>query len=107
LRSWELLSLSIHFPNSMEPDDVSLSQCDECEDGCLLGYNARCPTYINRCETSGSDGGEYKVWVFWDVAPCSHVEVDRRFRGVYYLYHQSDRPLKRLSISTRLHRSTS
>jgi hypothetical protein len=19
----------------------------------------------------------------WDVAPCSHVEVDRRFRGVY------------------------
>jgi hypothetical protein len=23
----------------------------------------------------------------WDVAPCSHVEVDRRFRGAYCLYH--------------------
>jgi hypothetical protein len=26
--------------------------------------------------------------VFWDVAPCSHVEVDRRFRGGYCLHHQ-------------------
>jgi hypothetical protein len=22
---------------------------------------------------------------FWDLAPYSHVEVDRRFRGAYYL----------------------
>jgi hypothetical protein len=22
-----------------------------------------------------------KFRVFWDVAPCSHIEVDRRFRG--------------------------
>jgi hypothetical protein len=31
-----------------------------------------------------------RVWslVFWDVAPCSHVEVDRRFRGAYCLHHQ-------------------
>jgi hypothetical protein len=26
--------------------------------------------------------------VFWDVAPCSHVEVDRRLRGVYGLDNQ-------------------
>jgi hypothetical protein len=26
--------------------------------------------------------------VFWDVAPCSLVEIDRRFRGAYCLYHQ-------------------
>jgi hypothetical protein len=28
--------------------------------------------------------------VFWDVAPCSLVETDRRFRGAYCLYHQGD-----------------
>jgi hypothetical protein len=26
--------------------------------------------------------------VFWDVAPCSVVEIIRRFRGAYYLHHQ-------------------
>jgi hypothetical protein len=25
---------------------------------------------------------------FWDIAPCSLVEVDRRFRGANYLHHQ-------------------
>jgi hypothetical protein len=29
-----------------------------------------------------------KFRVFWYVAPCSHVEVDRRFRVVYCLRHQ-------------------
>jgi hypothetical protein len=29
-----------------------------------------------------------KMTVFWDVAPCSLAEVDRRFRGVYCLCHQ-------------------
>jgi hypothetical protein len=24
-----------------------------------------------------------KFRVFWDVAPCSHIEADRRFRGAY------------------------
>jgi hypothetical protein len=28
--------------------------------------------------------------IFWDVAPCSQVEVDRRFRGAYLLHHQGD-----------------
>jgi hypothetical protein len=31
-----------------------------------------------------------KFRVFFDVAPCSHVEVDRRFRGAYCLHHQGD-----------------
>jgi hypothetical protein len=31
-----------------------------------------------------------KFRVVWDVAPCSHVEIDRRFRGAYRLHHQSD-----------------
>jgi hypothetical protein len=29
-----------------------------------------------------------KITVFWDVAPCSLVEVCRRFRGAYCLHHQ-------------------
>jgi hypothetical protein len=32
-----------------------------------------------------------KFRVFWDVAPCSQVDVDRRFRGAYYLHHGDDR----------------
>jgi hypothetical protein len=31
-----------------------------------------------------------KMAVFWDVAPCSLVEIDRSFREAYCLYHQSD-----------------
>jgi hypothetical protein len=27
---------------------------------------------------------------FWDTAPCSFVEISRRFRGVYCLYRQDD-----------------
>jgi hypothetical protein len=26
----------------------------------------------------------------WDIVPCSSVEVDRRFRGAYYIHHQDD-----------------
>jgi hypothetical protein len=31
-----------------------------------------------------------KFRVIWDVVPCSHVEVDRRFRGAYCLHHRPD-----------------
>jgi hypothetical protein len=31
-----------------------------------------------------------KFRVFWDIAPCNHVEVDGRFRGAYCLHHQGD-----------------
>jgi hypothetical protein len=27
-------------------------------------------------------------WLFWDVAPCSLVQVYQRFRGAYCLHHQ-------------------
>jgi hypothetical protein len=36
----------------------------------------------------------WSLRVFWDVAPCSHVEVDRRFIGEYCLHHQGDENLK-------------
>jgi hypothetical protein len=30
-----------------------------------------------------------KIRAFWDVAPCSLIGVDRRFRGLYCLHHQA------------------
>jgi hypothetical protein len=51
--------------------------------------------------------GNKDMTVFWYIAPCSPVEIDRRFRGACCLHHQgsrtSEEPLKRRSISTRLH----
>jgi hypothetical protein len=42
-------------------------------------------------EISGSHGCVcMRFKVFWDVAPCSRVEVDRCFRGAYCLRHQGD-----------------
>jgi hypothetical protein len=34
-----------------------------------------------------------KVTFFWDIAPCSLVEVDRRFRGAYCLHKQREKRL--------------
>jgi len=31
-----------------------------------------------------------KMVGFWGIAPCTLVEVDWRFRGVYCLNHQGD-----------------
>jgi hypothetical protein len=31
-----------------------------------------------------------KFRVFWDVASCSHVDFDGRFRGTYCLHHEAD-----------------
>jgi hypothetical protein len=33
-----------------------------------------------------------KMTVYWDVAPCSLLDIDRRFRGAYCLHQQSDKP---------------
>jgi hypothetical protein len=34
--------------------------------------------------------GNPSIRVFWDVALCHLVVVDRRFRGAYCLHHQGD-----------------
>jgi hypothetical protein len=31
-----------------------------------------------------------KITAFWDIPPCSLVEVDGRFRGAFCFYHQGD-----------------
>jgi hypothetical protein len=38
-----------------------------------------------------------KCRVFWDVATCSRVEVDRRFRGAYCRHHYRHDDLINLS----------
>jgi hypothetical protein len=49
------------------------------------------------CEISGSHVYKYKMTVVWDVARCSLVETDRRFRGAYCLHHRpEDNHLHRL-----------
>jgi hypothetical protein len=35
-----------------------------------------------------------KMTDFWDIAPSSLVEVDRRFRGTYCLHRQCDEVLQ-------------
>jgi hypothetical protein len=40
------------------------------------------------------------ITVFWDVAPCSLVEVRWCFRGDYYLHHHGDDDLMMEAIST-------
>jgi hypothetical protein len=46
--------------------------------------------------------------VLWNVAPCSLVDVDRRFRGPYRFHHQGgEAHLKSRSVCTRLHGATS
>jgi hypothetical protein len=53
------------------------------------------------CEISGSHGSKYEVYrLFWDVAPCSHVEVDRGFRGMYCLHHRGDRSKRHWAVIT-------
>jgi hypothetical protein len=42
-------------------------------------------------EISGSYGDEYEDVFFRDVAPCSLVDIDRRFGGIYCLHHEGDR----------------
>jgi hypothetical protein len=36
----------------------------------------------------GVDWIYLNMTAFWDIAPCNVVEVDRRFRGAFYLHHQ-------------------
>jgi hypothetical protein len=41
-------------------------------------------------EMSGSHGGEHENYSLLDIASCSLLEADRRFRGSYCLHHQGD-----------------
>jgi hypothetical protein len=50
---------------------------------------------------SGSHGGNYEDGRdFWDIAPCSVVEVNRRFRGTHSFHNQGDHRLDDEGICT-------
>jgi hypothetical protein len=40
-----------------------------------------------------------KMTIFWDVTPCSVVEVDQRFGSSYCLHHQDALMTRAVSIS--------
>jgi hypothetical protein len=40
---------------------------------------------------NGKSKVSLKFRISWNVAPCRHVEVDRRFRGAYCLHHPSEK----------------
>jgi hypothetical protein len=42
-----------------------------------------------------------KMAVFWDVAPCSLVEIDRRFRSSCYIHHQGQHSMFIFIVSVR------
>jgi hypothetical protein len=47
-----------------------------------------------------------KLVVVWVVGSCSHVDIDRRFRGVYCLYHQDDHGDSSSETSVSIYRTT-
>jgi hypothetical protein len=42
-----------------------------------------------------------KFRVFWDVAPYSHVEVDRHFRGTHSLHRRTSETSVKFNVTTR------
>jgi hypothetical protein len=46
--------------------------------------------------------------VFWEVAPCSLVQIYRRFRGTYCLHHQGpdDEALNTFEMSVLFYQTT-
>jgi hypothetical protein len=82
----------IHFVQRMhKEEDITLRK------PCQHNTVNSCYKYLNyfrtallrgnsTCEISGM-----KMTVFWGVAPCSLVEVHRRFRGACCLHHEGDR----------------
>jgi hypothetical protein len=41
-------------------------------------------------EGENFEPGHWKMTVFWDIVPCSLVDIDRHFRDAYCLHCQGD-----------------
>jgi hypothetical protein len=48
-----------------------------------------------------------KITAFWDIIPCSLIEIDQRFRGASHNLWRQYAPLKHQSISMRLYTAIS
>jgi hypothetical protein len=61
-------------------------------DDIFLRYDLRVMALsrIQCCKVVTKHTQTLKFRVFWDVTPCSHVEVERSFRRAYCLHHQGD-----------------
>jgi hypothetical protein len=63
-------------------------------------------SHTNQIKFQVLTAASMKFRVFWDVASCSLIEVDRCFGGVYCLHQQGDRPLKLRPTPKTLHGAT-
>jgi hypothetical protein len=52
--------------------------------------NVNSMTCLKTWLDSGSQGGEHEHENTWDIAPCSLVEADRRFRGACHQDYELD-----------------
>jgi hypothetical protein len=74
------ICLQVHM--AFQQISLALHMKSLCSTVCILHL----PSILN--EALGSHGDEYEDDCVLDVAPCCLVEIDRRFRGAYCLYHQ-------------------
>jgi hypothetical protein len=56
--------------------------------GLRLKMNILYKNYYVRFQVLTAVSMKYRV--FWDILPCSQIDVDRRFRGASGLQHQGD-----------------
>jgi hypothetical protein len=47
-----------------------------------------------------------KFRVFWDLLPCSQIDVDRRFRGAYCLHHLMTKAVRISETSVNINLTT-
>jgi hypothetical protein len=82
---------------------VRSTECDQPKPCSLYSYSCcifhtqtitekkeHCHSVQNQARFQVLTAASMKMAVFWDVAPCSLVEVYRRFRGACCLHHQGD-----------------
>jgi hypothetical protein len=53
-------------------------------------WTRMCVIYLRMVRFQVLTATSIKMAVFWVVAPCSLVDIDRRFSGAYCLHHEGD-----------------
>jgi hypothetical protein len=79
------------------PNDLSSEYGTTCTYPCIHSEECISPDAMKRAKQR-----DFKMSVFWDLAPCSLVVVDRCLRGAYCLHHQGDDDWPELRGSTLL-----
>jgi hypothetical protein len=88
-RTWESYVVSVL--GSMKHDRIKMAQ--HISQHCKLAQN-KLQLTKNELQllvrSQGPTVPSMKMTVFWNVAPCSVVNIDRRFRGAYCFHYQGN-----------------